>query len=114
MESDYVENVFIAFVKDAKAISSNGKYSRVVASFDIEKIFKRSEVMPTTVETYLDSAACGFPIEVGSKYVFITDINGSVNYCTSRLIPKYSYDLEIERYLKDLEANMSKLEITKH
>jgi hypothetical protein len=64
MESDYVENVFIAFVKEAKAISPNGKYSRVVASFDIEKIFKRSEVMPTTVETYLDSAACvnGNPI----------------------------------------------------
>ena len=96
-----VENNFGGDVKLLDVL----EYSKVVASFEIEKIFKTSEVMPTTVETYLDSAACGIPIEVGSKYVFITDINGSVNYCTSRLIPKYSYDPEIESYLKDLEAN---------
>ena len=112
MESDYDVSVFIAFVTEAKAISSNGKYEKVIAKFDVEKIFKGSEPMPTTVRTYLDSATCGFPIEVGSKYIFVASREGSVNYCTSRLIPEYSYDLEVGKYLKDLETNMGKLEIT--
>jgi hypothetical protein len=113
MESSYGENVFIAFVTEAKTESSNEKYVTVVAKFEVEKVFKTSDFIPTEVETYLDSAACGFPIEVGSRYIFVAANDGEVNYCTSRLIPEYEHDVEIDRYLKDLEANMKQFEITK-
>jgi hypothetical protein len=113
MESEYGESVFIAFIKQAEAISNNGVYSRVIAKFEVEKIFKGADSLPSTIFTELDAASCGLPIEVGTKYILVSNKSGYVHYCSSRQIVEYPHDPILEKYLKEFEGFLYKSEITK-
>lgn len=104
---NYEQNkfVFLGTVASAKLNDLNSFSKVVEAEVLVQEQFKgliKDELFKVTAE--LETSACGGPISVGSQYVLVVDSEGSIDFCTSRLINPYDSELYVKIYIDQLRS----------